>query len=93
MCHTGHLLPLCRDHRNDKIWNSTARVIEYIHGLNVIKCLPYEIQNGKGRQKMVAQLKRQPFFRDNYATIHGWIELKKVQLFTGEKHGSSGYYL
>lgn len=48
---------------NDKIWNSTARVIEYIHGLNVIKCLPYEIQNGKGRQKMVRiNEKWQPFF-------------------------------
>lgn len=76
---------------NDKIWNSTARVIEYIHGLNVIKCLPYEIQNGKGRQKMVRiNEKWQPFFRDNYATIHGWIELKKVRYLQGRNPGVPG---
>lgn len=31
-----------------------------------------------------------PFFRDNYATIHGWIELKKVRYLQGRNPGVPG---
>mgnify|MGYP004574452569 FL=1 len=76
---------------NDKIWDSPARVIEVIHEASKLYCFPYVIENAKGLQKTVQiNEKWQPFFRDHYTTIHGWIELKKVRYLQGRNPGVPG---
>ena len=76
---------------NDRIWDQRTRLIDYIHGIYEIKCLPYEIWGGRGREKKIhIHEKWQDFFRDNYVTIQGWIELKKVRYLQGRNPGVPG---
>lgn len=76
---------------NDRIWEQRKRLIAYIGLLNHEKCIPYEIVDGVGLQKkVVINSEWQEFLHDNYATIIGWIELKKVRYLQGRNPGVPG---
>lgn len=76
---------------NDKIWVKRKWLIKYIDGLYYEKCLPYKILDGVGLQKkIIMNDKWGSFFYDNYITIKGWIELKKIRYLQGKNPGVPG---
>lgn len=55
-------------------------MIAYIGALNKRECIPYKIIDGSGLNKKVVITKEwQKFISDNFVTISGWIEIKKVR--------------
>lgn len=65
---------------NDKLWDQRKRMIAYIEALNKKECIPYKIIDGAGlNKKVVITQEWQKFIRDNFVTISGWIEIKKVR--------------
>lgn len=65
---------------NDKLWDQRKRMIAYIEVLNEKECIPYQIIDGVGLNKKVVITKEwHKFIRDNFVTISGWIEIKKVR--------------
>lgn len=76
---------------NDRIWDQKKRLIAYIEQLNRKGCIPYQITNGAGLKKRVVINKEwQDFFMDNFVTISGWIEVKKVRYLQGRNPGVPG---
>lgn len=76
---------------NDKLWDQRKRLIVYIEKLNEINCLPYHIIDGVSFNKRVVISENwKKFFCDNYATISGWIEMKKVRYLQGRNPGVPG---
>ena len=76
---------------NDKLWNQKKRLIAYIEKLNQVECLPYSIIDGVALNKKVVINKNwQEFLADNYVTISGWIEMKKVRYLQNRNPGVPG---
>lgn len=76
---------------NDKLWDQRKRLITYIEQLNKDNCLPYSIIEGVSlNKKVVINDNWQKFFEDNYVTISGWIEMKKVRYLQGRNPGVPG---
>ena len=76
---------------NDRIWDQKKRLIAYIEQLNKKECIPYQITNGAGlKKRVVINEEWQDFFMDNFVTISGWIELKKVRYLQGRNPGVPG---
>lgn len=73
---------------NDRIWDQKKRLIAYIEQLNKKECIPYQITNGAGlKKRVVINEEWQDFFMDNFVTISGWIEVKKVRYLQGRNPG------
>lgn len=69
---------------NDRLWDQRKRLITYIEKLNRVNCLPYSIIDGVAlKKKVVINENWKRFFEDNYVTISGWIEMKKVRYLQG----------
>ena len=76
---------------NDRIWDQKKRLIAYIEQLNKKECIPYQITNGAGlKKRVVINEEWQNFFMDNFVTISGWIEVKKVRYLQGRNPGVPG---
>ena len=76
---------------NDRIWDQKKRLIAYIEQLNKKECIPYQITDGAGLKKhVVINEEWQDFFMDNFVTISGWIEVKKVRYLQGRNPGVPG---
>ena len=76
---------------NDRIWDQKKRLIAYIEQLNRKECIPYQITNGAGlKKRVVINEEWQDFFMDNFVTISGWIEVKKVRYLQGRNPGVPG---
>lgn len=76
---------------NDRIWDQKKRLIAYIEQLNKKECIPYQITNGAGlKKRVVINEEWQDFFMDNFVTISGWIEVKKVRYLQGRNPGVPG---
>ena len=76
---------------NDRIWDEKKRLIAYIEQLNKKECIPYQITDGAGLKKhVVINEEWQDFFMDNFVTISGWIEVKKVRYLQGRNPGVPG---
>lgn len=76
---------------NDKLWDQRKRLIAYIEGLNRLKCLPYHIVDGVTlNKKVVINEEWWQFLSDNYVTISGWIDVKKVRYLQGRNPGVPG---
>lgn len=76
---------------NDRIWDQKKRLIAYIEQLNKKDCIPYQITNGAGlKKRVVINEEWQNFFMDNFVTISGWIEVKKVRYLQGRNPGVPG---
>ena len=76
---------------NDRIWDQKKRLIAYIEQLNKKECIPYQITDGAGLKKhVVINEEWQDFFMDNFVTISGWIEVKKVRYLQGRNSGVPG---
>ena len=76
---------------NDRIWDQKKRLIAYIEQLNKKECIPYQITDGAGLKKRgVINEEWQDFFMDNFVTISGWIEVKKVRYLQGRNPGVPG---
>lgn len=76
---------------NDRIWDQKKRLIAYIEQLNKKECIPYQITNGAGlKKRVVINEEWQIFFMDNFVTISGWIEVKKVRYLQGRNPGVPG---
>lgn len=76
---------------NDRIWDQKKRLIAYIEQLNKKECIPYQITDGAGLKKhVVISEEWQDFFMDNFVTISGWIEVKKVRYLQGRNPGVPG---
>lgn len=76
---------------NDRIWDQKKRLIAYIEQLNKKECIPYQITDGAGLKKhVVINEEWQDFFMDNFVTISGWIEVKKVRYLQGKNPGVPG---
>ena len=76
---------------NDRIWDQKKRLIAYIEQLNKKECIPYQITNGAGlKKRVVINEEWQNFFMDNFVTISGWIEVKKVRYLQGRHPGVPG---
>lgn len=76
---------------NDRIWDQKKRFIAYIEQLNKKECIPYQITNGAGlKKRVVINEEWQNFFMDNFVTISGWIEVKKVRYLQGRNPGVPG---
>ena len=76
---------------NDKLWDQRKRLIAYIEGLNKLKCLPYHIIDGVTlSKKVVINEEWWQFLSDNYVTISGWIDMKKVRYLQGRNPGVPG---
>ena len=76
---------------NDRIWDQKKRLIAYIEQLNKKECIPYQITNGAGlKKRVVINEEWQDFFMDNFVTISGWIEVKKVRYLQGKNPGVPG---
>lgn len=76
---------------NDKLWDQRKNLIAYIEKLNEINCLPYYIIDGISlNKKVVINENWQQFFSDNFVTISGWIEMKKVRYLQGRNPGVPG---
>ena len=76
---------------NDRIWEQRKRLITYIELLNREKCILYEIDDGVGLQKkIVINEKWHDFIKDNYVTILGWIQIKKVRYLQGRNPAVPG---
>ena len=74
---------------NDRIWDQKKRLIAYIEQLNKKECIPYQITDGAGLKKhVVINEEWQDFFMDNFVTISGWIEVKKVRYLQGRNPGA-----
>lgn len=70
---------------------SKKRLIAYIEKLNQVECLPYSIIDGVALNKKVVINKNwQDFLADNYVTISGWIEMKKVRYLQNRNPGVPG---
>ena len=75
----------------DRIWDQKKRLIAYIEQLNKKECIPYQITNGAGlKKRVVINEEWQNFFMDNFVTISGWIEVKKVRYLQGRNPGVPG---
>ena len=73
---------------NDRIWDQKKRLIAYIEQLNKKECIPYQITDGAGlKKRVVINEEWQDFFMDNFVTISGWIEVKKVRYLQGRNPG------
>lgn len=76
---------------NDRIWDQKKRLIAYIEQLNKKECIPYQITDGAGlKKRVVINEEWQDFFMDNFVTISGWIEVKKVRYLQGRNPGVPG---
>lgn len=76
---------------NDRIWDQKKRLIAYIEQLNKKECIPYQITNGAGlKKRVVINEEWQNFFMDNFVTISGWKEVKKVRYLQGRNPGVPG---
>ena len=76
---------------NDKLWDQRKRLIAYIEKLNEVNCLPYHIIDGVSLNKRVVISENwKKFFCDNYVTISGWIEMKKVRYLQARNPGVPG---
>lgn len=76
---------------NDRIWDQKKRLIAYIEQLNKKECIPYQITNGAGlKKRVVINEEWQNFFMDNFVTISGWIEVKKVRYLQGRNPSVPG---
>ena len=76
---------------NDKLWEQRKRLIAYIEKLNEVNCLPYHIIDGVSLNKRVVISENwKKFFCDNYVTISGWIEMKKVRYLQARNPGVPG---
>lgn len=76
---------------NDMIWDQKKRLIAYIEQLNKKECIPYQITDGAGlKKRVVINEEWQDFFMDNFVTISGWIEVKKVRYLQGRNPGVPG---
>lgn len=76
---------------NDKLWDQRKRLIAYIDKLTESECLPYKIIDGVAlKKKIVINRNWEKFFEDNYVTISGWIEMKKVLYLQGRNPGVPG---
>lgn len=76
---------------NDRIWDQKKRLIAYIEQLNKKECISYQITDGAGLKKhVVINEEWQDFFMDNFVTISGWIEVKKVRYLQGRNPGVPG---
>lgn len=70
---------------------SRKRLIAYIEWLNRLKCLPYHIVDGVTlNKKVVINEEWWQFLSDNYVTISGWIDVKKVRYLQGRNPGVPG---
>lgn len=73
---------------NDKLWDQRKRMISYIDALNKTESIPYKIIDGIGlNKKVVISPEWQMFLKDNYVTIAGWIEMKKVKYLQNRNPG------
>lgn len=76
---------------NNRIWDQKKRLIAYIEQLNKKECIPYQITDGAGlKKRVVINEEWQDFFMDNFVTISGWIEVKKVRYLQGRNPGVPG---
>lgn len=76
---------------NDRIWDQKKRLIAYIEQLNKKESIPYQITDGAGlKKRVVINEEWQDFFMDNFVTISGWIEVKKVRYLQGRNPGVPG---
>ncbi len=76
---------------NDKLWDQRKRMIAYIDALNKKESIPYKIIDGIGlNKKVVISPEWQMFLKDNYVTIAGWIEMKKVKYLQNRNPGVPG---
>lgn len=76
---------------NDKLWDQRKRMIAYIDALNKKESIPYKIIDGIGlNKKVVISPECQMFLKDNYVTIAGWIEMKKVKYLQNRNPGVPG---
>ncbi len=76
---------------NDKLWDQRKRMIAYIDALNKKESIPYKIIDGIGLNKIVViSPEWQMFLKDNYVTIAGWIEMKKVKYLQNRNPGVPG---
>lgn len=76
---------------NDKLWNQRKRMIAYIDALNKQDSIPYKIIDGIGlNKKVIISPEWQMFLTDNYVTIAGWIEMKKVKYLQNRNPGVPG---
>ena len=76
---------------NDRIWDQKKRLIAYMEQLNKKECIPYQITDGAGlKKRVVINEEWQDFFMDNFVTISGWIEVKKVRYLQGRNPGVPG---
>lgn len=76
---------------NDRKWDQKKRLIAYIEQLNKKECIPYQITDGAGlKKRVVINEEWQDFFMDNFVTISGWIEVKKVRYLQGRNPGVPG---
>lgn len=76
---------------NDKLWDQRKRMIAYIDALNKKESIPYKIIDGIGlNKKVVISPEWKMFLKDNYVTIAGWIEMKKVKYLQNRNPGVPG---